>query len=122
MELKIKVEIDPQFTQTVAFLAAALGYPAKTMAQELKETAKEIGQKPIQLYKEWNGKELQKYCVDITNKTADPKKAIEEVSKILKKFKDKNGNPFQQVSQLVEQSSPEEVNEFVEQVNRIANT
>lgn len=116
MELKIKIDVNPQFTEAICFLAAALGYPAQTIAQSLKETAQEVKAKreaktPVKV---WDGEELQKYCLSFVN---DKKLTFEDVTSTLKKFKDKNGNGFQTVKELVEQKTPEEVNEFVKLIN-----
>lgn len=120
MELKIKIDVNPQFTEAICFLAAALGYPAQTMAQSLKETAQEVKAKreAKTSVKVWGGDELQKYCLSFVN---DKKLTIEDITSTLKKFKDKNGNSFQTVKELVEQSPLEVVNGFVELINGKAN-
>lgn len=124
MELKIKVDVNPQVIEAICMLAAALGYPAETIASNLKGIAEDIKarkQAPEQvseLVKVWTGQELQKYCLDLaTNKKVI---SIENVTNTLKKFKDKNGNGFQTVEELVKQKTPEEVNEFVKVINGLA--
>lgn len=127
INLKVKVDINPQFTEALCFLAAALGYPSRTMAQELKEIAQEVKAKaetkeppkpPAKLPpKKWEWRELQKYCLDLTQKSSLTAK---EVTELLKKFKDNNDNPVQSVEVLVKQKTPNEVNEFVKLINERA--
>lgn len=122
----VKIDVNPQFTQTLAFLAAAFGYPAKTIANELKETAREIKAKaepkeepkPKEGVKVWKADELQKYCLELA--TQKNLITINDVTNTLKKFKDNNGNNFQTIKELVEQKTPEEVNEFVRLINELA--
>lgn len=121
----IKIDVNPQFTQTLAFLAAAFGYPAKTIANELKETAREIKAKaeaekpkPKEPVKVWKADELQKYCLELA--TQKNLITINDVTNTLKRFKDNNGNNFQTIKELVEQKTPEEVNEFVRLINELA--
>lgn len=122
----VKIDVNPQFTQTLAFLAAAFGYPAKTIANELKETAREIKAKaepkeepkPKEAVKVWKADELQKYCLELA--TQKNLITINDVTNTLKKFKDNNGNNFQTIKELVEQKNPEEVNEFVRLINELA--
>lgn len=125
----VKIDVNPQFTQTLAFLAAAFGYPAKTIANELKETAREIKAKaeaekqkeepktkdPVKV---WKADELQKYCLELA--TQKNLITINDVTNTLKRFKDNNGNNFQTIKELVDQKTPEEVNEFVRLINELA--
>lgn len=125
----VKIDVNPQFTQTLAFLAAAFGYPAKTIANELKETAREIKAKkeaekqkeepkPKEPVKVWKADELQKYCLELA--TQKNLITINDVTNTLKRFKDNNGNNFQTIKELVDQKTPEEVNEFVRLINELA--
>ena len=121
MELRIKVDVNPQVIEAICMLAAALGYPAETIASNLKGIAEDIQarkQAPEQVsVKVWTGQELQKYCLDLA--TVQNVIKIEDVINTLKKFKDKNGNGFQTVEDLVKQKTPEEVNEFVKLINEM---
>lgn len=126
INLKVKVDINPQFTEALCFLAAALGYPSRTMAQELKEIAQEVkAKKEAEEAKElskphvkqWEWRELQKYCLDLTQKSSLTAK---EVTELLKKFKDNNDNPVQSIEVLVKQKTPNEVNEFVKLIKERA--
>ena len=117
MELRIKVDVNPQVIEAICMLAAALGYPAETIASNLKGIAEDIQARKQAPEKVWTGQELQKYCLDLA--TVQNVIKIEDVINTLKKFKDKNGNGFQTVEDLVKQKTPEEVNEFVKLINEM---
>ena len=124
MELRIKVDVNPQVIEAICMLAAALGYPAETIASNLKGIAEDIKarktaptEQVTELVKVWTGQELQKYCLDLA--TVQNVIKIEDVISTLKKFKDKNGNGFQTVEDLVKQKTPEEVNKFVKMINEM---
>lgn len=118
MEIRVKIDVNPQVVGAICMLAAALGYPGDTIASNLKGIAEDIKAKKTapteqvsELVKVWTGQELQKYCLDLA--TTQKVIKIEDVINTLKKFKDKNGNGIQTVEELVKQKTPEEVNEFV---------
>lgn len=118
MEIRIKIDVNPQVIGAICMLAAALGYPSDTIASNLKGIAEDIKarktaptEQVTELVKVWTGQELQKYCLDLA--TVQNVIKIEDVINTLKKFKDKNGNGIQTVEELVKQKTPEEVNEFV---------
>ena len=139
--LVIKLDVNPQFTQAICFLATAFGYPAQTIANELKETAKEIKAKaeepkqqeqpqkqeevkPVEQQKQqkqdvkkWTSEELVQLCNDLCLKQKVI--TLEDIKRVLKKFKDKNGNPISRVQEL-DIKRIEEVNEFVRIINEQA--
>ena len=139
--LVIKIDVNPQFTQSICYLATAFGYPAQTIANELKETAKEIKAKaeepkqqeqlqkqeeikPVekpkqqkQDVKKWTSEELVNLCNDLCLKQKVI--TLEDIKRVLKKFKDKNGNPISRVQEL-DFEKVEEVNEFVRIINEQA--
>lgn len=136
--LVIKIDVNPQFTQSICYLATAFGYPAQTIANELKETAKEIKAKaeepkqqeqpqkqeevkPVEQQKQdvkkWTSEELVQLCNDLCLKQKVI--TLEDIKRVLKKFKDKNGNPISRVQEL-DIKKVEEVNEFVRIINEQA--
>ncbi len=117
--LVIKIDVNPQFTQTLAMLAAAFGYPAKTIASEMKQTAQEIkakaeAPKAVEQPKQenvepWTVESLSSVLTKYLNKGV----TNNDIKAHLKKIKDKNNNPMQGIRQLVQEKSKEEIDKFL---------
>jgi len=117
--LVIKIDVNPQFTQTLAMLAAAFGYPAKTIASEMKQTAQEIkakaeAPKAVEQPKKdnvepWTVESLSSVLTKYLNKGV----TNNDIKAHLKKIKDKNNNPMQGIRQLVQEKSKEEIDKFL---------
>lgn len=126
--LVIKIDVNPQFTQTLAMLAAAFGYPAKTIASEMKQTAQEMkakaeAPKAVEQPKEvktveqpkqenvepWTVESLSSVLTKYLNKGV----TNNDIKAHLKKIKDKNNNPMQGIRQLVQEKSKEEIDKFL---------
>ena len=129
----VKIDVNPQFTQTLAFLATALGYPGKTIASELKQTAQEAKakaeelkqdpkQQTMQEVKQEQAKQESKKPVENwTVESITPvlsgylKKGVtnDDIKRELRKFKDKNNNPIQGIKQLLEEKGKEDIDKFL---------
>ena len=135
----VKIDVNPQFTQTLAFLATALGYPGKTIASELKQTAQEAKAKveePKQEAKqqqmqepkqEQPKQEVKKPVENWTVESITPvlsgylKKGVtnDDIKRELRKFKDKNNNPIQGIKQLIQEKGKEDIDKFLKALQEL---
>lgn len=129
--LVIKIEVNPQFTQTLAMLAAAFGYPAKTIASELKQTAQEIKAK-AEAPKAVEAPKIVEEVKPTTEKwTLDNLAPIlsgylkkhliskDDITRELKKYKNKNGNPIIGITELCNERSQEDINKFLKTIQEL---
>ena len=124
----VKLDVNPQFTQAICFLASAFGYPGKTIANEMKQTAQEMkakaeAPKAVEQPKEvktveqpkqenvepWTVESLSSVLTKYLNKGV----TNNDIKAHLKKIKDKNNNPMQGIRQLVQEKSKEEIDKFL---------
>ena len=124
----VKIDVNPQFTQAICFLASAFGYPGKTIANEMKQTAQEMKAKaeapkaveqpkevkPVEQPKQenvefWTVESLSSVLTKYLNKGV----TNNDIKAHLKKIKDKNNNPMQGIRQLVQEKSKEEIDKFL---------